>query len=157
MPTNDYRFFTHWRVEAAPEQVFAIIEELPDYPRWWPEVWLSVKKLEAGDADKVGSRYALHTRGWLPYTLRWESRTTERHFPHRLALEATGDFVGRGIWTFTTDGQFIKIEYDWQLRADKPILKYLSFVFKPLFRWNHNWAMARGQESLVRELARSRA
>ncbi len=152
MAANEYAFLTHWRVEAAPERVYRLIEDVAAYPRWWPEVWLSVTELEPGDANKVGSRYALHTRGRLPYTLRWESRTREKVFPTRIALDATGDFVGSGIWTFTADGTFTSIEYDWRLRADKPVLKYLSFALKPLFRWNHNWAMARGLEALCREL-----
>jgi hypothetical protein len=32
-------------------------------------------------------------------------------------------------------------------------LRYLSFLFKPFFSANHRWAMARGEESLRRELA----
>lgn len=154
MAANEYAFLTHWRVEAAPERVYPIIDDVLVYPRWWPEVWLRVTELEPGDANKIGSRYALHTRGWLPYTLRWESRTLEKVFPTRIALEATGDFVGGGVWTFTADGAITNIVYDWRLRADKPVLKYLSFALKPLFRWNHNWAMARGLEGLRRELAR---
>ncbi len=153
MASNEYAFLTRWRVEAAPERVYRLIDDVLAYPRWWPEVWLGVTELESGDAGKVGSRYALHTRGWLPYTLRWESRTVEKVFPTRIALEAKGDFVGRGIWTFAADDSFTNVEYDWRLRADKPLLRNLSFAFKPLFRWNHDWAMARGLEGVRRELA----
>ena len=47
--------------------------------------------------------------------------------------------------------------FDWRLRAEKPLLKSLSFLLKPLFRWNRGWAMARGEEGLRRELIRRRA
>lgn len=40
---------------------------------------------------------------------------------------------------------------------DKPLLRTLSFAFKPVFRANHRWAMQRGEESLRLELARRRA
>jgi hypothetical protein len=43
------------------------------------------------------------------------------------------------------------------LRAEKPLIKYLSFVLKPLFAWNHYWAMNRGEASLRLEVARRRA
>jgi hypothetical protein len=49
------------------------------------------------------------------------------------------------------------MEYRWEVVADKALLKYLSFVFRPLFAFNHNWAMARGEGSLRLELARRRA
>jgi hypothetical protein len=47
--------------------------------------------------------------------------------------------------------------YDWRIRAEKPLLKRLSFLLRPLFEANHRWAMARGEESLKLELARRRA
>ena len=41
--------------------------------------------------------------------------------------------------------------------AEKGILKRLSLVMKPIFKANHHWAMARGEVSLKRELARRHA
>jgi hypothetical protein len=32
--------------------------------------------------------------------------------------------------------------------ADRPLLRYLTPVIRPLFRWNHNWAVARAREGL---------
>ena len=61
------------------------------------------------------------------------------------------------MWTFEQDGAFVDITYDWRLRAEKPLLRNLSFLMKPLFEANHRWAMAQGEESLRLELARRRA
>ena len=47
--------------------------------------------------------------------------------------------------------------YDWKIRADKPLLRRLSFALKPIFSANHHWAMRKGEESLRLELARRRA
>jgi hypothetical protein len=156
MPANEYAFLTRWRVEATPEEVFAIIEKTEDYPRWWGRVWLTVERIEEGDANTIGRRFKLFTQGWLPYRLRWESKTLEKLAPSRIAIEAKGDFVGSGVWTFEAEGGFTNVIYDWRLRADKPLLRVLSFLLKPLFRWNHNWAMARGLEGLQAELKRVR-
>ena len=77
---------------------------------------------------------------------------TETRYPAGFTIEATGDFLGRGIWSIEKDGDGVNVIFDWRLRTEKPLLRYLSFLFKPLFRANHRWAMARGQEGLQKEL-----
>lgn len=146
--SNDYHFVTHWRVESTIEEVSIVLENAQDLPRWWPSVYLSVKQVEPGGPVE------LFTRGWLPYTIHWFSRVIEARLPHGFSIEAWGDLKGRGTWTFQQDGRFVNIQYDWRVRAEKPLLRYLSFLLKPVFRANHRWAMARGEESLKKELGR---
>lgn len=157
MTSNEYHFITTWRVKAAVQDVNAIIDNAPDLPRWWPAVYLRVKELEKGDERGLGKVVDLYTKGWLPYTLRWQFRVTESRYPYGFTLDAWGDFVGRGIWTFEEDGAYVNITYDWSIRADKPLLRYFSFIFKPIFSANHRWAMQKGLESLQLELARRQA
>ena len=71
-------------------------------------------------------------------------------------MEATGDLEGLGIWSFEQDGQFVNVTYDWTIRANKAVIRHLSFLLKPIFRSNHNWTMKRGEESLKLEMARRR-
>ncbi len=156
MPSNDYAFLTTWRVEATCEEVSDILGEATDLPRWWPSVYLAAVELEPGDERGVGRVVSLHTKGWLPYTLQWSFRITESHYPHGFSIEAWGDFVGRGVWTFEQDGGFVNVAYDWRIRADKPLLQRLSLLLKPFFEANHRWAMSRGEESLKREVVRRR-
>ncbi|HXG64799.1 MAG TPA: SRPBCC family protein [Blastocatellia bacterium] len=157
MPSNEYHFVTHWRVRGTVNEVADILKKATDLPRWWPAVYLEVQELEPGDSEGVGKVVSLYTKGWLPYTLRWTFRVTESRYPHGFSLEAFGDFEGRGVWTFAQDGPDVNITYDWRIRADKPLLKSLSFLLKPIFSANHHWAMARGEESLRLELARLHA
>ena len=157
MPSNEYHFITRWRVQGTSDEVYDLISHPLDYPRWWPSVYLQTQEVAPGDERGVGRRIRLHTKGWLPYTLRWESCSTESARPQRLAIRATGDFDGRGIWTLAQDGEFVNITFDWKLTADKPLLRYLSFLLKPVFSANHRWAMACGLESLQLELARRHA
>jgi len=157
MPSNEYHFITRWRVRGSSDEVYDLISHPLEYPRWWPSVYLQTEEVAAGDERGVGRRIRLHTKGWLPYTLRWESCSTESERPQRLAIRATGDFDGRGIWTLEQEGQFVNITFDWKLTADKPLLRYLSFLLKPVFSANHRWAMAHGLESLQLELARRHA
>jgi hypothetical protein len=50
-----------------------------------------------------------------------------------------------------------EVTYDWQIRAEKPLLRWLTPVLRPLFSFNHEWAMRKGEESLKLELQRRRA
>jgi len=154
MSANDYHFVTHWRVESTIEEVSDVLGNAVDLTRWWPSVYLAVREIEPGGAGGVGRVVELHTKGWLPYTLHWFFRVTESRSPHGFTLEAWGDFEGRGIWTFMQDGPVANITYDWRIKAEKPLLRNLSFLLKPIFSANHRWAMARGEESLRAELAR---
>ena len=157
MALNEYLFVTRWRVEASREEVFAVLTDSESLTRWWPSVYRRVQPIAPPTgSDGVGKRLLLDTQGWLPYRLRWELRVVERQAPSRLALEASGDFVGIGVWTLAQAGDVTDVRYEWAIRAHKPLLRYLSFLLKPVFSLNHRWAMARGLESLELELARRR-
>jgi Polyketide cyclase / dehydrase and lipid transport len=153
MATNDYHFITTWRIKSTIEEVSEIIGDPRGLTRWWPSVYLDVKVLEEGDERGLGRVVSLFTKGWLPYTLRWDFRVTEVR-PNGFTLVAWGDFDGRGIWIFEQDGEWVHVTYDWKIKAEKPLLRYFSFVMKPIFSANHRWAMAKGEESLKLEIAR---
>lgn len=157
MATNDYHFITRWRVEGAIEEVADILKDADSLARWWPSVYLDVRTIKAGDHDGIGKVVSLFTKGWLPYTLRWEFRVNESRYPRGFSLEAWGDFTGRGVWTLEQEGEFVNVTYDWKISADKPLLRRLSFLLKPIFSANHRWAMQRGEQSLRLEIARRRA
>jgi hypothetical protein len=111
-----------------------------------------------GGEHNVGAEFDLFTKGWLPYTLRWRLRIVEVDPYRRFVVEAAGgDFQGRGVWTFRTEGDEVLVDYDWSVEARKPLLRRWSFLFGRIFAWNHRWAMRRGGESLALELQRRRA
>lgn len=152
--SNAYHFITRWQVAATPEDVYRTLEDVEALARWWPSVYLDVKVLEKGQSGGVGKVVELYTKGWLPYTLRWKFRVTHSEFPMGFSLEAFGDFVGQGIWTFVSTGSGTSVTYDWQIEAEKPLLKNLSWLLKPIFSMNHEWAMRKGLASLELELRR---
>jgi hypothetical protein len=154
---NNYHFVSHWRVEGTCGEVADVLGDPIALERWWPSVYLSVRELRPPDARGLGRQVEVHTQGWLPYTLRWQFELVESRYPYGFTIVATGDFDGRGIWRFRQDGPFVDLTYDWQLHAEKPLLRNLSFAMKPLFEANHRWAMRQGEDSLKLELARRRA
>jgi hypothetical protein len=160
--SNEYAFLTTWRIAGSPEEISSILGDVRSLPRWWPSVYLAAEVVEPGDSLGIGRVVELHTKGWLPYTLRWRFTVTESDPPRGFSLRASGDFVGRGIWTLTPDqgngtGPMTRAVYDWRVAAEKGLLRRLSFIAKPVFAANHRGAMARGEESLRLELARRHA
>ncbi len=148
MSSYDYQFETRWRVHGSVKQVTEILSDVRSLPLWWSQVYLSVRETEPGV-------FALHTKGWLPYTLRWNLHVIESRLPHGFTIRAWGDLEGTGIWSFEADGDWTRVTYVWIVQVRKPLVRMLSFLFKPIFSANHRWAMARGQESLIRELTTS--
>src|SRR5690349_14182164 len=137
MAAHDYQFLTTWDIPATIAEVADVLGDAADLPRWWPAVYLDVAVLEPGDQRGVGRVVSLFTKGWLPYTLRWRFRVTEVS-ETGFALEAFGDFVGRGVWTFEAlrepdadGGPLTRASYDWRIAAEKGLLRRLSVVLKP--------------------------
>ena len=157
MATSDYHFVDKWRVEGDVKEVADILEDALSLPRWWGSVYFEAEELEPGGEQGVGKVISLRAAGWLPYTLRITFRTFESNYPYGFSMTATGDLEGIGIWIFAPDGPHVDITYDWTIRANKAIVRSLSFILKPIFRSNHNWTMKRGEESLKLELLRRRA
>lgn len=158
---RDYWLRTSWRIPAELPEVLGIIAEPADLPRWCPWVFREVEVRRRPTAGLVGTEVRLLTRGWLPYTLRFDACIDEAgwHPPH-LVVRTRGDFDGRGVFRCrppaeTGDGR-LEVSLDWRVRVNKPVLARLSWLLWPVFARNHAWTMARGYQGLVAELERRR-
>lgn len=156
-PTDSMTLPTRWSVEATIEEVTAILEDVEGLPRWWPDVYLEARILAPGGADGIGRRFTVLTRGWLPYTLRWQGELVESRKPHGWTITATGDLTGRGVWRLSQNGSVADIAFDWTVDVHKRGLKPLAWLLRPVFAANHRWAMARGLEGLRREISLRRS
>jgi hypothetical protein len=153
----DFHLVTNWRVLGTVEEVYNLISHVEDLPRWWPAGFPDVLVIEQGDASGVGTIVRIATKGFLPYTLRWHMRVTEAVPNTSISIKAWGDFEGEGVWTFVQNDAWCDITYDWQVSVKKGVERYLSLIARPLVASNHNWVMARGEESLRIELANRHA
>ena len=141
----EYVFVDEWDVDAPMEAVFDAIADARTYPEWWKPVYISVQ----GDcAPAVGCRTRQYFKGRLPYKLRMTSEIVRYDPPRQFEVKATGDLTGRGVWTLTPTGRGVQVRFDWRVNADKPLLRVLTPLLRPLFRWNHNWAVKRAMEGL---------
>jgi uncharacterized protein YndB with AHSA1/START domain/quercetin dioxygenase-like cupin family protein len=153
-PTAPYLFVDEWDVAAPPEAVFDALADSRTYPQWWRPVYLDV---ESAGPVEVGAESHQHFKGRLPYHLHTRSVITELDAPHRVTADVDGDLRGRGTWTLTATPGGTHVRFDWQVHADRKLLRLLTPVLRPLFRWNHNWAIARAIDGLEPYAQRSAA
>ena len=140
-----YLFVDEWEVAAPPEAVFAAIADARTYPEWWRPVYLDV---DADGPAELGKESRQHFKGRLPYHLHTRSRVVALDAPRTVTADVDGDLRGRGTWTLTPVATGTHVRFDWQVHADRRLLRALTPVLRPVFRWNHNWAIARAMEGL---------
>jgi len=150
MGRSRYEFHSTWHVNAAPNDVYAVLERLTDYPLWWPQV-RSVTPLG-------NDRYDLVCRSALPYELHFSTEQTVRS-PRDRVLEASmvGDLEGFSRWTITTDAHGTVATFDEDVVATKALLQRLELVARPAFKANHTRMMRDGERGLRTYLAGYRA
>jgi uncharacterized protein YndB with AHSA1/START domain/quercetin dioxygenase-like cupin family protein len=144
-PMRPYAFVDEWDVAAPPEVVFDAIADSRSYPQWWRPVYLDV---DAAGPAALGTEARHHFKGRLPYHLHTRSVIVDIEPPRRVVAEVDGDLRGRGAWTLTPVPKGTRVRFDWQVHADRKLLRVLTPVLRPIFRWNHNWAIARAMEGL---------
>lgn len=148
---SEYRFVDRWFVAAPIDVAYDVIGNTLGYPQWWGEVFTSVEG--DGGPPRPGRHVRIVSRGFLPYRLRWEAEITDADAPQRFGFTMTGDFVGSGSWIFEPGEGGTNAVFDFRPRVEKAGVKQLSPVLKPLFRWNHRWAMKRGERGVNALLA----
>jgi len=154
----EYAFLTRWRLRANAQEVFDVLADPFGLARWWPSVYLDVKELAPPDPTTGAGRVVgLGYERMASLHLAVELHRHHLDAPTGFRLVAHGDFEGTGVWTIRQDGDWVEATYDWRIAANKPLLRYGSFAFRPIFAANHRWAMERGAESLELELRRRRA
>ncbi|MEU0333696.1 SRPBCC family protein [Streptomyces sp. NPDC006193] len=146
MDWNHHRFRSLWPLPAPPSAVYAELERIEDYPRWWPQV-RAVTRLD----DTTG---VIVVRSWLPYGLTLTAREARRD-PAAGVLQVTlsGDLEGWARWTVTPGGPGTLARYDQDVEVAKPLLRRLAVPGRPVLRANHRLMMRGGRRGLLRRLA----
>ena len=141
----EYVFIDEWDVQAPAAAVFQALADPRTYPDWWTPVYIDV---EASGPPAVGATSQQHFKGRLPYHLRQTSEIVRLEPPREFEIRVTGDLTGRGVWTVTPKGDAVHVRFDWRVTADRALLRVLTPILRPFFRWNHNWAIKRAMAGL---------
>jgi uncharacterized protein YndB with AHSA1/START domain len=150
---KEYVFIDEWDVDAPPEAVFDALADARTYPEWWRPVYIAV---EADGSPEVGRVSRQEFKGRLPYHLKTSSEIIRLERPREFEISVVGDLTGKGVWTLTPSAGRVHVRFDWRVIADRPLLRVLTPLLRPLFHWNHNWSIKRAIEGLE-PYARSRA
>ena len=146
-----YRFVDRWVVPAPIDRVYETIGDVAGYTRWWTE-FVREATGPAGE-PAPGRKNALVVKAYLPYKVRFGLEVLEAERPHRILSRISGDFDGTGEWQLTETDEGTEAVLDWQPQVNKPLIRYLTPVLRPLFRSNHTWAMTRGERQIRDYLA----
>lgn len=147
MPFSDYHFITRWKIRGPIEKAYQILSDGKNYAAWWRPAYLSTHEISP---KKILAR----VRAKLPYTLSFTTELERQNPPHEFKIRATGELQGTGLWKLKQAGETAEIEFYWDVRAEKPLVRWLSFLLKPLFVWNHDWVMNVGEKALQAEMDR---
>ncbi len=148
---TEYRFATHWYLDAPLQSVWDVIFDSDAWPTWWRDV-LRVDLLQAGNAQGLGAVRRFTWKTALPYRLVFKAQTTRIEPPHLLEAAASGELVGSGLWRLNTQDQLTHVRYDWNVRTTRAWMNLLAPVARPAFTLNHRLVMRRGGEDLARHL-----
>lgn len=147
---NSYYFLDEWFVPTGIDEVWPYIFNATEYPRWWGMVYDKVDACNDLAGDQVGAKAAVQAHGRLPYTIRFTSEITAVTAPTMLSLKAYGDLTGSGTWRLTPVDGGTQVTFEWIVEADKPLLRLLSPLVKPMLEENHRWTMRQGEAALRR-------
>src|SRR4051812_8153594 len=154
MADGSFHVRTTWCVQAEAAEVYEVLAAVVNMERWWPAAVRDALEIQSGGPAEESLVYRITTRGWLPYVMRWHFRITHAQPSVRLGVEAWGDIEGRMMWTLQQVEREVHAVFDAEIQLNKPPIKTLRPIYKPVFASNFHWAMARGEESLRLEIDR---
>ena len=142
----EYVFVDEWDVAAPQERVFDALADARTYPDWWTPIY---KEVRGDGPPEVGRTTTQRFSAKLPYTLETRSTIVAMNRPNTFEVDVVGDLRGHGAWTLTpAGGNNVHIRFDWRVHADRALLRYLTPVLRPVFRWNHNEAIKSAMKNL---------
>lgn len=151
MGFSDYHFVTHWRIKGPIHIVYDILKDGLHYSQWWKPSYVNSSEIR----DESGAQKVHCTvRARLPYTLTFTTELVRENLPHEILVKSTGELIGTGLWKLRQKDEYTLVEFYWDVKATKPLIRRLSFFLKPFFQWNHSWVMRNGEVCLQNEVTR---
>jgi uncharacterized protein YndB with AHSA1/START domain len=134
-------FRSTWALPAPPDEVYAVLAAVEDYPQWWPQV-RRARRLDETSGE-------LTCRSLLPYDLVFVMHQ-ELEDPDGLVLRArmTGDLNGTSQWTITADGDGSRAVFDEDVSVGSGLLRAAGRLFRPALKFNHDLMMRAGEKGL---------
>lgn len=139
---------SEWVLFASKEEVFAIVGDPALLPLWWGAVFMRVEFLTDVRTTSEGCLVRLYTKGLLPHTFEFIARISSADGDRFMVVETMGDFKGRGDIEIIDQGEIQTLTFRWRVLVSQPYIRPFLKVLKPVFVFNHRWAMRQGRRGL---------
>lgn len=147
-----FRLDSTWRLEAPRARIWRLLENVEDWPSWWPFLE-SARRLEGDGPESIGARYRFRWRSGLGYRLSIIMTTTRSEPPGLLEGGADGDLRGNGRWRLEDAGPGVtQLTYGWDVEPAKPWMRLLAPLLRPVFVQRHFAVMDAGARGMARKL-----
>ncbi|HMG67224.1 MAG TPA: SRPBCC family protein [Chitinophagaceae bacterium] len=154
MKTNYYIFIDKFVASCDIETAYHYIRQIEEYPRWWGKVYKKIIKLKEAPPDVAGAKYRITVGGFLPYSLTIDNEVTHIYRPNLICFDAEGELQGKGVWSFREVDEGTEVTFDWRVAANKKVIRFFSFLLKPLFKANHHYCMVKAREGMEKDLSK---
>ncbi len=152
---NYYEFLDRFEAPCDLETAWEYISKPENYPAWWGKIYKEASKTMNADGTET---MKVVVAGFLPYTLTIYNKTTLLKKPFVLHFDAWGDLQGKGVWKLEAlENGNTFVTFDWRVAADKAVIRWFSFLLKPLFRANHHFCIVEAEKGLRADLQRMKA
>jgi uncharacterized protein YndB with AHSA1/START domain len=145
MPPRPFTFDRSWRFACSGEQLWDVLADTDEYPRWWS--WLDGFACD-GLHEGATARFAV--RPPLPYRLRLAVQVDEVVPGERVATTVGGDLAGRAHLRLQPAGAGTDVRMTWSLTLQRPALLAVERVARPAMVWGHDRVVAIGVDQFRR-------
>lgn len=156
MSAHVFTFDESWDIPGATvEDVYDVLARGELLPQWWRGVYLEPERLTPGETPQIGARLRAKVRGFLPFALGFIIEATELDPPRKVAVRTYGDLDGAWRATLTQRGDGVHVALLFEVKIDRPGMRLLAPLLRPLFALNHYWTTPKGEKGL-REFLKAR-
>lgn len=141
-----FHFDDRWTVDAEPEAVWAVLEKVDDWPKWWPGL---SRAHRTDEPLSVGSRATILVRTPIGVPLEFVIEASRVKAPNLIEFRADGDLRGQGLWTLTDHEGTSQIDSLWCVTTKRTGIRLL----RPLAGLMHAIVMRFGERGLNSRMA----
>lgn len=149
-----YRLTSTWHLPAAPGKVWDAVEQVADWPNWWPGMAATTVVRPPGP-DGLGERIHVVVRSPLGYRLAFGVEILEAAPPRHARARVVGDLVGEGSWAVEGEGSGCVATIRWHVAPARGLLRLLGPAITVPATWAHARVMHAGKRGLVTHLTPS--
>lgn len=144
-PAEHFEIFSQWQINARAEELKPLLSNPMSILQWWSSVFVEGEMLSSAHCKDFKARF--FTKGFLPHTFQFVA-WIEEESDNEITIKTDGDFGGVGKIRLHERHSVSIIDVRWSVTVKHPYIWPFLRVLKPVFVWNHLWAMSQGRKGL---------